>query len=63
MSNALINLNKTGPCRTPACGGTGKRARGARDIEDIAKKTGVFEVPSYYCQVCLGSAAQRSLLK
>lgn len=59
MSNALIDLNESGPCRTRSCSNRGKRARGARDIEDTAKKTGVID-KSYYCEACLTAAALRS---
>lgn len=56
----MIDLDETGACRTRLCSNTGKRARGARDIADIAAKTGVFD-ESFYCPSCVSAAASRSL--
>lgn len=60
MANGLIDLNETGPCRV--CKNPGKRARGSRDIEGLAARTGVFVTPTFYCDECVAAAAQRSLV-
>lgn len=56
-----MNMNQTGVCHTKTCDNRGKRARGARDIEGFAQRTGVFD-KSFYCDECRAAAAQRSLM-
>ena len=61
MANGLIDLEETGTCSTKHCKNEGKRARGARDIEGLVLRTGVFDVPTFRCDDCSSAAAQRSL--
>lgn len=57
----MIDFTETGPCRTKTCTNTGRRARGAKDIEPMATRTGVFD-KSFYCDDCHAVAAQRSFM-